>query len=425
MNNITSYPQKPLNSVLIKPSGPDCNMDCVYCFYLEKSELYPQAKKHRMNKEVLREMTKQLLSQNIPLLSIGWQGGEPTLMGLPFFEKAIEYQMQFGNGKTVSNGFQTNGILLDNSWAHYFKKYNFLIGLSLDGPEYIHDHYRVLNSGQGTWSKVVDRAKLLLDNDVNVNAMIVLNDQNTHHVEEIYNFHKSLGLNHMQFIPCMETENDTAKQVKSFSINPERFGSALCTLFDLWRADFVNDEPTTFVRFFDSIFYSYVDLIPPDCTLLKECGNYVVVEHNGDVYSCDFYVEPQQLLGNVREHDIVEMANSRQQNAFGSAKAVLSTECKTCEWLKHCRGGCPKYRTVPTDTEDLLYFCSSYKQFFDHADSELKIIAENWNNKRKEGVITQRKETIKSFAAAVGKIKRNDPCPCRSGKKFKHCCGIL
>jgi uncharacterized protein len=424
MHNLSIH-QKPLNSVLVKPSGPDCNMDCVYCFYLEKSELYPQSKKHRMSETVLKEMTRQLMSQNIPHISIGWQGGEPSLMGLPFFEKAIEYQQQFGQEKSVANGFQTNGILLDKNWATFFRKYNFLIGLSLDGPEHVHDHYRVMNSGQGTWAKVADRAKMLLDNGVNVNAMIVLNDKNTQFAEEIYNFHKNLGLTHMQFIPCMETVDGNPQAVKSFSVSPEGYGTALCTLFDLWRSDFVNDEPSTSIRFFDSVFYSYVDLVPPDCTLLKECGNYVVVEHNGDVYSCDFYVEPGQLLGNIGEHDMVEMVNSNQQNAFGSAKAVLSNECKSCEWLKHCRGGCPKYRIVPTETEDLLYFCSSYKQFFSHADSDLKAIAENWNQNRKNAVIAERKEYIQSLTAQGPKVQRNDTCPCGSGKKFKHCCGSL
>jgi uncharacterized protein len=377
--------RKDLASVLIKPAGPDCNMACSYCFYRGKDALFGGAPAHRMPEAVLEETMRQLLSQPVPGVSIGWQGGEPTLMGLPFFEKAVELQTRFGRGKTVGNGLQTNGLLLDKDWAAFLRRYKFLVGLSLDGPEEIHDHYRRMAGGQPTWSKTVDAARLLLDAGVSVNALTVVNDLTAGRAREIYEFHRSLGLVHMQFIPCAEADPALPGRAAPFAAAGEAFGRFLIEIFDLWLADFRDGAPTTFVRFFDSVFYRYVDREPPECDLAETCGTYLVVEHNGDVFACDFFVEPEWRLGNVMDGKLVHMLNSARQRGFGARKAELPEPCGGCEWLALCRGGCPKDRLRDPSDAGLNHFCAGYKSFFAHADARMRALALDWKKSGESG----------------------------------------
>jgi uncharacterized protein len=418
-----SQQRKKLDSVLIKPAGPDCNMACSYCFYLDKSELFPDVKKHRMTDAMLEEVLRQLLDQPLRELSIGWQGGEPTLMGLSFFQKAVDLQQKFGRGQVVGNGLQTNGILIDQNWAEFLKTYKFLVGLSLDGPQHIHDHYRVLASGKGSWDRVVESAQLLLAIGVAVNALTVVNDFSVRFPDEIYSFHKNLGLEYMQFIPCLETDPDGPSRAAPFSVPAADYGDFLCRVFDLWIEDFSRGRPTTSIRFFDSLFYLYVNLPPPECTLLRECGNYVVVEHNGDVYSCDFFVEDRWRLGNVLEGRLLNMLNSQKQREFGEMKKNLPQACLSCEWLRYCRGGCTKDRLLDPRERKLNFFCDAFRQFFAHADGRMQILAQNWKREQEaERLIAGRKPGAEGNGKQ-NKIGRNDPCPCGSGKKFKKCCG--
>jgi uncharacterized protein len=375
------HQKKHLNSILIKPAGPDCNMACTYCFYREKEALFPGPNVHRMREPVLEETMRQVFDQPIPAVSIGWQGGEPTLMGLDFFETAVELQIRYGKGKSVGNGLQTNGLLIDEQWAAFLRKYHFLVGLSLDGPKHIHDRYRHLAGGQKTWQKTVDTAKLLLDSEVAVNALVVVNDYSARFPQEIYEFHKSLGLNHIQFIPCVETDPQDPGQAAPFSASAEDYGKFLCAVFDLWLADFNDGEPTTFIRTFDSLFYRYVDKEPPECDLLAECGTYLVVEHNGDVYACDFFVEEPWKLGNVMEGKLIHMLNSARQNEFGRMKADLPDVCKACEWLSNCRGGCTKDRLRDPRDRGLNHFCRASKMFFPHVDTRMNKLAKEWKKK--------------------------------------------
>jgi len=403
---------KPLNSVLVKPAGPDCNLNCGYCFYLDRADLFPKTKIHRMDDAVLEEMIKQVMHANESHVSFGWQGGEPTLMGLPFFENAVRLQMKYGKNQSVGNGLQTNGILLDKAWIPFLKRYNFLVGLSLDGPEHIHDRYRVFKSGKGSWAKVVDRAKLLLDSGVSVNALTVVNDYSVRFPDEIYAFHKQLGLNYMQFIPCVEKDLSRPDRTTPFSVSPEAYGNFLVRLFDLWTADFTGATAATFVRFFDSIFHKYVGLKAPECTLNRTCGEYVVVEHNGDVYSCDFFVQPEWRLGNLMNGSLADMLNSPLQRKFGLMKAVLPEGCVKCLWVKTCRGGCPKDR-VPGSINHL---CQSYMALFEHGHQRLVTLAKKWLDENAMSA-APRSDGKRS------KPGRNDPCPCGSGKKYKKCCG--
>jgi len=374
--------KKPLNSLLIKPAGPDCNMACTYCFYRAKEALFPGARIHRMSEEILEETIRQFFAQPLAAVSIGWQGGEPTLMGLEFFEKAVRLQMKYGLGKTIGNGLQTNGLLIDKDWAKFLGEYQFLVGLSLDGPERIHDHYRRLVGGQGTWQNAVTAAKTLLEAGVAVNALVVVNAFSARFPEEIYEFHKALGLNHMQFIPCVETDPLNLAQAAPFSASAEDYGNFLCAVFDLWLADFKDGEPTIFIRYFDSIFYRYVNKEPPECDLLPECGNYLVVEHNGDVYACDFFVEDGWKLGNVLAGKLIHLLNSARQNEFGRRKSNLPGACQMCGWLPTCRGGCTKDRLRDPRDRGLNHFCQAYKMFFAHADPKMRKLAEEWKEKK-------------------------------------------
>jgi len=401
---------KVLSSILVKPAGPDCNLACEYCFYLKKADLFAQSRSHRMSDPVLREMVSQVMKQGGKQISFGWQGGEPTLMGLGFFKRAVEYQARFGSaGQVVGNGLQTNGVLIDGEWASFLRQAGFLVGLSLDGPAEIHNRYRRFPSGKPSWDRVVRARDLLLSAGVEVNALVVVNDYSVRFPSDIYNDHKRHGLSYMQFIPCVELDPRTPGRAAPFSVSAEAFGRFLCEVFDLWRADFVDGRPGTSVRWFDSLFYTYVGRPAPECTLLQECGIYVVVEHNGDVYACDFFVDPEWRLGNIKDSRIVDMLNSKRQGEFGAIKRNRPPECAECPWLRHCWGGCPKDRAGDPRDRGSNHFCLSYKMFFEHADAEFRRMAQEWKNRQRSGNGSQ-------------PVRDEDPCPCGSGRCYADCC---
>ena len=419
---MASLPRKPLNSVLIKPAGPDCNMACTYCFYLEKAALFPTTPVHRMTDEILRATVRQVMQQGEDNVNFGWQGGEPTLMGLGFFEKAVNYQARYGRpGQVVGNGVQTNGILINRDWARFLHDARFLVGLSIDGPQHVHDHYRRMRGGQPSWETVARARDLMLEEGVEVNALTVVSDYSAQFAREIYEYHKRSGLRYMQFIPCVEPDPRDPSRAAPFSVSAEAYGRFLIEVFDLWKADFRYGQPTTFVRWFDSLFFTYVGLPPPECTLLRECGVYVVIEHNGDVYSCDFFVEPRWKLGNVLQDRLIDLLNSERQLEFGRVKMDLPEECRSCPWLRHCWGGCPKDRQRDPRDHGLNHFCKSYKMFFEHADRHFRRLAEEWM--RQQRASAQHAEPPPRKIPVKTRVGRNDPCPCGSGKKYKNCCG--
>jgi len=369
-----------------------------------------------MSQGVLKEMIRQAMKQSANQIIFNWQGGEPTLMGLDFYRKCVELQQHFGRGQSVGNGLQTNGLLIDDEWVSFLKSYNWLVGLSLDGPQHVHDHYRRTQGGNGTWKRVVAAAERMLAGDLAVNALIVVNDHSVQFPDEIYTFHKDLGLSHMQFIPCVETDHADPSRILSFSVSAESYGHFLCRLFDLWMDDFSGPVPATSVRLFDSLFHAYIDQPPPECTLLGECGTYLVVEHNGDVYSCDFFVQPEWRLGNVKDSNLSGMLNAEKQCAFGNRKAALHGDCLSCRWLSLCKGGCPKDRFPEQAGQTPNHLCSAYQTFFEYSDTIFRSLAEQW--KQQHAANAQVGEQ-----PAHGKVGRNHPCPCGSGKKFKRCCG--
>jgi uncharacterized protein len=372
---------KPLNLLLVKPAGPDCNLDCMYCFYLERGEHFPPGPAHRMSDSVLEEMIRQALSGRERHVAFVWQGGEPTLMGLPFFKRVVEYQRQYGNGRIVSNALQTNGVLLDHAWAEFLGEFRFLVGLSVDGPEHVHDHYRRFKGGQRSWSRVVNSVRILREHDVEVNAISVVTEHSAQFVDEIYRFYKAIDLNDMQFIPCVETDPLDPTCAAPYSVSAEQYGKFLVRLFDLWQADFDGPHATTSIRFFDSVFHSYVGLTVPECALMQTCGVYVVVEHNGDVFACDFYVEPEWKLGNVMTDSLSAMLNAPLQQKFGQEKAALPEQCLQCRWLRSCQGGCTKDRMRDPRDKGISHFCASYKMFFEHADRRLGELALDWTSR--------------------------------------------
>jgi len=375
LNNI-----KPLSNILVKPAGPDCNLACDYCFYLDKTKLFSENAKHRMSETVLRELMQQLLEQGTQQISIAWQGGEPTLMGVNFYRKAVKFQNRYTRDKIIGNSIQTNGMLIDDRWVSFLRENNFLVGLSIDGPQHIHDHYRKDRSGRGSWEKVTAAASRMFENGVAVNALTTVNAYSVDYPDEIYDYLKVLGFRYMQFIPIVETSADSSG-VAPFSVKPRDYGEFLKRLFDRWLADFQNGEPTTSIRYFESLFYRYVDMQPPDCTLMKRCGPYVVVEHNGDVYACDFFVEPSWKLGNIMENRLIDLLNSPRQQVFGNRKAELPGKCKKCPWLTFCFGGCPKDRIRDRQTAGLNYFCESVIMFQEHADPRFRRLAVEWRHK--------------------------------------------
>jgi len=380
VNKNSSTPRKSLSCVLIKPAGPDYNLACRYCFYLKKYKLFSENGIYRMSDDVLRKTIQQLMEQGTQNISIAWQGGEPTLMGLDFYRKAIIYQKIYGNGKLIDNSLQTNGMLINKDWADFLRINNFLVGLSIDGACHIHDRYRRNSNGNGSWEKVSRTARLLLENQVAVNALTTVTDYSAQFPDEIYDSLKDLGFRYMQFIPIVELSKD-GKGVTSFSVNPEDYGMFLRRLFDRWMDDFHNGEPTTSIRYFESVFYRYVDMIPPDCIFGKECGPYIVIEHNGNVYSCDFFVEQKWEIGNVLNDQLIDMLNSHKQQKFGAQKADLPDICQTCEWLSFCYCGCIKdrrYDQSHKSSSGLNYFCESTKIFLKHAHSQFQALADKW-----------------------------------------------
>jgi uncharacterized protein len=373
-----------------------------------------------MSLDTLQELIKQVMTQGTKEVSFGWQGGEPTLMGLDFFKQAMGFQQHYGKNQSVGNGLQTNGLLINSDWARFLREYHFLVGLSLDGPKEVHDRYRLTKGQTGSWKSVENCASLLIDSDVAVNSLTVVNSYSAKYPSEIYGYLKQLGFTYMQFIPCLEVDPSHPPIPAEFSVTPQQFGSFLCRLFDLWYQDFENGLPTISIRYFDSLLHSYLGLNANDCTLNKTCGEYLVIEHNGDVYSCDFFVEPECFLGNIADNNLIDLLNSKHQHQFGDQKALLADQCLNCSWLAHCHGGCLKDRLRNPTSTGLTYLCESYRQFFNHADKKLKQVSKKVNahmhRQQHSGHASERPEQRH-------RVGRNTPCPCGSGKKYKRCCG--
>lgn len=369
-------------SFLVKPAGPDCPLACEYCFYLKKSRLFPRDPVHRMRAETLKEMLRQIFESDSPEIHITWQGGEPTLMGIDFFREAFDLIDQMAAGRTVRQTFQTNGWLIDTDWAVFFRERNVLVGISLDGPQEIHDRYRKDRRGEGTWKRVRSAADLLLDAGVDVNALCCVTRSSASSPEELYSYFKETGLTWMQFIPVLETDPRNERKIAPFSVPASAYGRFLCRLFDLWRADFSAGLPSTHIRFFESLFFSYAGHENPDCEFRERCGGYLLVEHNGEVYPCDFFVDPQWRIGNLLETPLETLWRSVKRQRFGEMKSDTDRRCRICRWYRYCYGGCLKHRPQREGGSASRY-CSAYSVLFAHADEEMRRMAREWKSKQK------------------------------------------
>jgi uncharacterized protein len=410
-------------SLLIKPASYGCNLRCKYCFYLKKKELF--GSNHMMSDDVLKKMISSFLCLDMPSYSFGWQGGEPTLMGLDFFRQVVKYQQQFAAPDSViSNGLQTNGTLLDDEWCEHLAKYKFLVGISVDGPEEIHDLNRLTVSAEGSHRLVMRGIEALKRHKVEYNVLTLVSSANVKQPLLIYNYLKEHGVYYHQYIECIEF--DSNDQLTGFSVTPEQWGEFLCSVFDEW---YKKDVFTVSVRLFDSILTRLVDGYANACAFGTDCRQYLVVENNGNIYPCDFFVTPELKLGNLMNDSWLEMLNSPVYEAFGKRKSNWNDECVKCEYLKICSGCCPKNR--PTRGEDptrLSILCDGWKMFYNHTMSRFKEIANRIIKDRKAAEEQERLEKGRYLAAMrasgqVKKVGRNDPCPCGSGKKFKKCCG--
>jgi len=362
-------PAPRISSLLIKPASAVCNLDCEYCFYLDReADPYKALPARAMSLDTLERLVDSYMFYSYPNSAFGFQGGEPTLAGLDFFRKLVAFQKRYGrSGHTVSNSIQTNGILIDQDWCELLREYNFLIGLSLDGPEDVHDEFRFNKGGQGTWARVMQTVELFQKEKVEFNILCVLSSANVGKATELYRFFRKLGIEYMQFIPLAEFHPDGSPM--PYTISAEEYGEFLSEIFDLWWPE----RRKVRIRFFDNIAEAIAGQKPANCTMHSSCDSYVVVEYNGDVYPCDFFVEGGWKLGNVEMDSWPEIARRQRRYNFAAKKAVPHAECAVCEYQQICHGGCPKLRHGQHRRfEDLDWFCGSYKQIFAKAVPKLE-----------------------------------------------------
>ena len=366
---------------MLKPRGAICNLECAYCFFLSKEQLYPGST-FRMSDDLLEDYTRQYIqAQRVPEVTFAWQGGEPTLMGLDFFQRAVKLQEKHRRpGMRVMNALQTNGVLLNDEWCRFFHDHNFLIGVSLDGPRSLHDAYRRDKAGKPTFDRVMNGIALMKKHQVEFNILATVHAANAEHPVEIYRFFRDeVGAQFIQFIPIVERDNGTGFQegerVTPRSVTGKRYGQFLISIFDEWVR---RDVGSVFVQIFDVALAAWIGQRPGLCVYEETCGLAMAMEHNGDLYSCDHFVEPRHFLGNVRETPLVELVGSARQRQFGQDKLNrLPRHCRKCSVRFVCNGACPKDRilTTPDGEPDLNYLCEGYKNFFTHIDRPMRVMA--------------------------------------------------
>ena len=378
-DNIANPFAKPLY-VMLKPAGAHCNLACKYCYYLEKNKLYPTAQRHLMSDEMLEQFTREYIeAQTMNQVLFTWHGGEPLLRSIDFYRKALSLQQKYAGGRRIDNVIQTNGTLLTDEWCEFFAQNHWLVGISIDGPQPDHDHYRLTAAGKPSWKKVMQGIKLLKKHGVEWNAMAVVNAYNANHPLEFYRFFKENGCQFLQFTPIVErlTRHEDGRTLASLadkneislseaSVAPEQWGNFLCAIFDEWVR---KDVGKIFVEIFDCTLANWMGVSPGICAYSKECGHAGVMEHNGDVYSCDHFVFPEYKLGNIRNHSLIDMLYGKQQQEFSRLKhCSLPRQCRECDMEFACHGECPKNRFMKDKYGDsgLNYLCPGYYHYYQH-----------------------------------------------------------
>lgn len=382
---------------MAKPIGAHCNLACKYCYYLDKQELYPEVKQHVMTDETLERFIQQYIeAQMTPDVLFTWHGGETFMRPLSFYQKVLRLQQYYGAGRNIQNCIQTNGTLITPEWARFLHDNQWLVGVSIDGPQEFHDEYRRNKAGKPSWAKVMHGIDLLNKYDVEWNAMAVVNDFNADYPLDFYRFFRDkIGCKFLQFTPIVSPT--------PASVSPSQWGNFLCTIFDEWVR---RDVGTMFVQLFDATLANWVGVLPGVCSMAEHCGHAGVVEWNGDVYSCDHFVFPEHKLGNIHQHTLYELMNSPQQQHFATMKEdCLPQQCKECEWLFACHGECPKNRIVDPETNALRtenlgftprlnYLCEGYRQFFAHAAPYMDFMKQEVMNGREAGRVMKLREVI-------------------------------
>ncbi|MFW9771844.1 MAG: anaerobic sulfatase maturase [Promethearchaeota archaeon] len=394
-------------SLLIKPASADCNLRCDYCFYINHLNVVEQ--KPRMSDEVLEHLIGSYMrtDQNNHYI-FGWQGGEPTLMGLDFFKNVVKLQIKYTRpGNVISNGLQTNGTLITEELARFFGEYKFLLGVSLDGPEDLHDYYRKSISQKPTHSIVMRGIKRLVENDVEFNILTLVNNLTVKKGREVYHYLRENGFFYHQYIPCVEFDDNNS--LMPYSISGYDWGDFLCEIFDEWFKEDINKVS---IRLFDSILEFLINGRYNICRMGNSCCQYFLIEYDGSVYPCDFFVRDNLLLGNILNKTWEDLLNAPLYRQFGRQKAKWHNSCFSCSFLLFCHGDCQKFRTGIQNNSALSMLCEGWKKFYSHSLPHFKMIAEKVI-KRETKNISIRKEK---------KIGRNEPCPCGSGRKYKHCC---
>jgi len=402
--------------VLFKTVSSDCNLDCSYCYYRESLE--GTRARRRLEEPVLATFMRQYMQYiaDAGVASLVWQGGEPTLAGLDFFQRAVDLEVEFApRGATIGNALQTNAVLLDDRWGEFLRRYNFLVGASLDGPEAVHDSARRDRGGHGSFRRVMAGIDVLRKHRVDFNVLCVIGPHNVRRVGDLMRFFRAEGFSHLQFIPAMAFQSVEPDVPASYLITPEEYGDFLVELFEEWYQE---GFPTVSVRTFDAVVQSYLGMASDLCVYGERCESGIVVECNGDVYPCDFYVSDKWRLGNVTQQSLGLILAKPARAAFAGRKALLPSRCETCEWRLLCRGGCPRNRSNAASGRAPEYFCESHRRFFGQADGRLRSLCERLERRL-------RTASIAGEAALAGRTAagRNLRCPCGSGLKYKSCCG--
>ncbi len=426
--------------IMCKPVCGVCNLQCRYCYYTMKPrELYPGVARFQMRDEVLREYTRQYLEAMPVRCEFGWQGGEPLLAGKDFFRRAVAYQREFAlPGQVVTNGLQTNATLIDEEWAAFLAEHRFLVGVSIDGPQPVHDANRLDRQGRPTWRRVWRGVELLRKHGAEFNVLVTINSTNALQGGNIYRYFVNQGIQYLQFIPILERRPGTDEPT-DFSCRPEWLGRWMLEVFEQWLQ---RDVGRVSVRFIDDALHCILYGRSSTCVHSERCAAAHIVEWNGDVYACDHFVFPEWRLGNLMERPLVEILRSERLEAFARLKTDLPAACRDCPYLEFCWGGCPKHhRPMGTDPDRVNYFCEGYKMFFERALPDLRRVASyirqgtlppmpaqgtrNRPQAASEGPPAGGRPVRATVPTppAPGKVGRNDPCPCGSGKKYKHCCG--
>ena len=407
--------------VFTKPIGSICNLDCDYCYYLKKEKLYPKGESFRMPHDILEEYIVQHIDAcPDPVISFSWHGGEPTVLGLDYFRKIVALQRKHTPpNRSITNGMQTNGTLIDEEWCRFLAAEEFVVGISLDGPEEMHDRYRVTKNNKPTYKQTMRGYKLLQQYRVLCEILCVVNAYNVLYPTELYRFFNELDARFLTFLPLVEPQPYAEGSVSNRAVPCEAFGIFLCTIFDEWMRQ---DIGKIKVQIFEEAARTAFGQEHTLCIFRKVCGRVPVIEHNGDFYSCDHFVDANHHLGNIRETPMVDLLESPVQRAFGQAKLDnLPHQCRVCEVRAMCNGGCPKNRFIQTQDGEagLNYLCAAYKHFFTHCQPFITEIAALWQRQISEQQIVKQPSTTPRIIPKTG---RNDPCPCGSGKKYKKCC---